>query len=61
VTKLDVLERANPEWGEVTLAVGAGDRLLYVARAQWERFGEGGVLKGEAPLEPTSIRMLKLN
>jgi len=60
VTRLDVLEQANPEWGEVTLAVAAGDRLLYVAGAQWERFGEGGVVKGEAPLEPTSIRMLKL-
>jgi DNA-binding beta-propeller fold protein YncE len=60
VTRLDVLERANPEWGEVTLAAAAGDRLLYVAGAQWERFGEGGVLKGEAPLRPTGIRMLKL-
>lgn len=60
VTRLDVLERANPEWGEVTLAVEAGNRLLYVAGAQWERFGEGGVLKGGAPLTPTPIRMLKL-
>jgi hypothetical protein len=60
VKRLDVLERANPEWGEFTLAVAAGDRLFYVAGAQWERFGEGGVLKGDAPLEPTAIRMLKL-
>lgn len=60
VTRLDVLERANPEWGEVTLAAVAGNRLLYVADAQWERFGEGGAVKGEAPLKPTPIRMLKL-
>jgi hypothetical protein len=60
VTRLDVLERANPEWGEVTLAAVAGDRLLYVAGAQWERFGPGGAVKGDAPLEPTPIRMLKL-
>lgn len=60
VTKLDVLERANPEWGEVTLAALAGDRLLYVAAAQWESFGEGGIPKGDGPPEPTRIRMLKL-
>jgi hypothetical protein len=60
VTRLEVLDRANPAWGEVTLAVATGDRLLYVASAQWERFGEGGVLKGEGPLQPTVIRMLKL-
>jgi hypothetical protein len=60
VRRLEVLERANSEWGEVTLATVAGDRLLYVANAQWARFGEGGVVKGDAPLEPTAIRMLKL-
>jgi hypothetical protein len=60
VRKLEVLERANPEWGEVTLAVEADDRLLYVAAAQWERFGEGGAVKGDAPLKATPIRMLRL-
>jgi hypothetical protein len=60
VTRLDVLERAHPDWGEVTLAAAAGDRLLYVAGAQWERFGEGGTVKDDAPLKPTPIRMLRM-
>ncbi|HEX8574007.1 MAG TPA: hypothetical protein VF759_14785 [Allosphingosinicella sp.] len=60
VAKLDVLERAHPEWGEITLGTVAGDRLLYVASAQWGRYGKGGEVKGDAPPEPTSIRSLKL-
>ena len=60
VTRLDVLERAHPEWDEVTLAAAAGDRLYYVAGAQWERFGEGGAQKDGAPPKPTPIRMLRL-
>jgi hypothetical protein len=60
VRKLDVLERANPEWGEVTLAAVTGDRLLYVAGAQWERFGEGGAAGADAPPGPTPIRSLPL-
>lgn len=60
VRKLDLLERANPEWGEITLAAVAGDRLLYVAGAQWERFGEGGAVRADAPPGPTPIRSLPL-
>jgi hypothetical protein len=60
VRKLEMLERANPEWGEVTLATIMDSSLVYVAKAQWERFGQGGMLKGDAPLEPTAIRILRL-
>ena len=34
--------------------------LLYVADAQWERFGAGGAVNGEAPLRPTPIRIVPL-
>ena len=61
VTRLDVLERANREWGEVTLAVVAGYRLIYVADAQWERWGPGGVPAGARPAGPTPIRSLALH
>ncbi|HEY0013121.1 MAG TPA: hypothetical protein VGB79_09755 [Allosphingosinicella sp.] len=61
VTRLDVLERANRAWGEVTLAVVAGYRLIYVADAQWERWGPGGVPAGARPAGPTPIRSLALH
>jgi hypothetical protein len=60
VKRLDVLERAHPEWGEVTLAAVVGDALFYVANAQWERFGDGGAVKGGAPVPGTVIRTLLL-
>jgi hypothetical protein len=61
VTRLEVLERANREWGEVTLAVVAGSRLIYVADAQWERWGPGGLPAGGRPAGPTPIRSLALH
>jgi len=60
VERLDVLERANPEWGEITLGTVAGDRFLYVADAQWERFGDAGVPVAGKPALPTPIRSLEL-
>jgi hypothetical protein len=59
VERLDVLERAHPEWGEVTLATVAGDRLLYVADAQWDHYGDEG-MPSAAMSKPTPIRSLKL-
>lgn len=61
VTRLDILERANPEWGEVTLAALADDRLYYVADAQWERYGPGGAAPAEGPARATAIRVLGLS
>lgn len=61
VRNLEVLERAHPAWSELTLGTISGDRLIYVADAQWERFGGGGVLSGDQPLRPTGIRSLKLD
>jgi hypothetical protein len=37
----------------------AGPRLLYVADAQWERYGDAGTPSAAAP-GPTPVRSLKL-
>jgi sugar lactone lactonase YvrE len=60
VTGVEILERANPAWGEPTLGVIDGGELLYVADAQWERYGPAGAIVGEGPTRPTSIRALAL-
>lgn len=59
VERLDVLERAHPEWREVTLATVAGDRLLYVADAQWDHYGAEGA-QSAAMRKPTPVRSLRL-
>lgn len=60
ITAIEVLERAHRGWGEPTLGVIDGDRLIYVADAQWERFGPGGTQQGDGPLRPTAIRALTI-
>jgi hypothetical protein len=57
VERLDVLERANPAWGEPSLGTIAGSKLLYVSDSQWERFEDG---KQTSPARPTPIRELPL-
>jgi len=54
-----VLESNNADWGEPTLGIARGDDFLYVADAQWERYGANGVLQGEGPQRPTQIRLLR--
>lgn len=51
-----VLERNVEGWGEPSLGVIAGNQLLYVADAQWERYGPGGAISDGAPPRPTQIR-----
>lgn len=58
VIGVDLIERANPAWGEPTLGVIAGRELLYVADGQWERYGAGGAETG--PARPTPIRAVRL-
>jgi sugar lactone lactonase YvrE len=60
VDRLEIVERANPDWGEPTLAALDGGELLYVADAQWERYGPAGRILGEGPTRPTPIRALPL-
>ena len=57
---VEPIERGHPEWGEPTLGQIVDGGLLYVSDAQWERFGAGGALVGEAPLRPTVLRRLPL-
>lgn len=58
VTGVDLIERANPAWGEPTLGTIAGGELVYVADGQWERYGAGGAETGAA--RPTAIRAVSL-
>jgi hypothetical protein len=59
VASVDVLESGNPEWGEPTLGAVRPRDFLYVADAQWERYGEGGALQGEGATHVTPIRLLR--
>ena len=58
--RIEVLERANPAWGEVTLGTIADDRLFYVADAQWARFDGLEAGAAPAPGRPSAIRSLLL-
>jgi sugar lactone lactonase YvrE len=60
ITALRVVERANPAWGEPSLGVVIGDRLVYVSNPQWERYGAHGAVTGEGPIQPTAIRAVQL-
>jgi hypothetical protein len=53
-----ILESGNPDWGEPTLGALHGGDFLYVADAQWERYGPAGALQGEGAQRPTPIRLL---
>jgi hypothetical protein len=59
ITGARVLESNNAQWGEPTLGVVRGAEFLYVADAQWERYGPGGAARGEGPARPTPIRLLR--
>jgi sugar lactone lactonase YvrE len=54
-----VLESNNPDWSEPTLGALHGDDFLYVADAQWDRYGLAGALQGEGAQRPTAIRLLR--
>jgi hypothetical protein len=54
-----VLESSHADWGDPTLGALRGDDFLYVADAQWERYGAGGAAEGEGGQRPTAIRLLR--
>jgi sugar lactone lactonase YvrE len=60
VDTVEVIERANPAWGEPTLATASGGRLLYIADSQWEVWGEGGVVKQSEKPRATAVRAMPL-
>ena len=59
IASVRVLESGNPEWGEPTLGAVRPRDFLYVADAQWERYGEGGALQGEGATHATPVRLLR--
>lgn len=59
IASVRVLESGNPAWGEPTLGAVRSRDFLYVADAQWERYGEGGALQGEEAPHATPIRLLR--
>lgn len=61
IRSVEVLEQANPDWGEPTLGTIAGNRLLFVADGQWERFSARGAPIGREPPRVTPIRALSLS
>ena len=54
-----MLESDNPDWGEPTLGFVRGDAFVYVADAQWERYGAGGAATGESEPRATALRFLR--
>lgn len=60
IKKVTVLESNHSGWTEPVGGSVDGDRLLYVATGQWDRFGEGGALVDGAQSLPTEIRALPL-
>lgn len=58
IDRVAVVERANPQWGEPTLATMVGGQLVYVADGQWEVYGPGGTVKSGAAPRDTSLRTL---
>lgn len=61
VTAVDVIERANPDWGEPTLGTISGNSLYYIADARWGDFGDGGTLNADAEERPTAIRVIDMS
>lgn len=59
IRRVRVLESNHEEWGEPTLGVVRGGQFLYVADAQWERYGAGGAPAGDGPPHATPIRFLR--
>lgn len=56
-----VREKAHPAWTEPAGGSLSDGELVYVATAQWDRFGDAGVLSGDRPPAPTEIRALPLD
>jgi hypothetical protein len=60
VGDIRVIEQVGEGWGEPTLGALVNGGLAYVADAQWERYGPGGVLTDGGAARPTAIRLTSL-
>lgn len=59
IAAVRVLESNHRDWGEPTLGAVRRNDFLYVADAQWDRYGEGGAVQGAWPVRATTIRLLR--
>ena len=60
VQRLELLERARPDYAEPTLGVVVGRDLYYVAASQWERFRDDGTIDRPETLRPPLVLRLRL-
>ncbi len=60
VERVEVLERARPDYAEPTLGVVVGRDLYYVAASQWERFRDDGTIDAPETLRAPLVLRLRL-
>jgi sugar lactone lactonase YvrE len=60
VERVEVLERARPDYAEPTLGVMVGRDFYYVAASQWERFHDDGTIDAPETLREPLILRLRL-
>lgn len=60
IRAVSTLEQTNPAWTEPLGGTVDGDRLLYVANGQWDRFIEGGAPDPDNLPGSTEVRALPL-
>jgi glucose/arabinose dehydrogenase len=59
ISSVRALESNHADWGEPTLGTVRRNDFLYVADAQWDRYGEAGAVQGTWPVRATTIRLLR--
>jgi hypothetical protein len=59
ISSVRALESNHADWGEPTLGTVRRGDFLYVADAQWDRYGEAGAVQGTWPIRATTIRLLR--
>jgi sugar lactone lactonase YvrE len=60
IQRLELLERARPDYAEPTLGVVVGRDLYYVAASQWEKFRDDGTIEAPETLRPPLVLRLRL-
>ncbi len=57
---LTVLQQALPEWNEPTHGIIDGDRFVYIATSNWPAYGDDGVIRDGAVLQPLRLMSVDL-
>lgn len=60
VERVEILERARPDYAEPTLGVVVGHDLYYVAASQWGKFRDDGGIDAPDSLRPPLVLRLRL-